>query len=463
MPSPVEPPRGTLRLALAVLRHEISTLLRARAFWVLLVLLSLLTGYGFVEAVRLFSAASASVPDSPELARGMVPLDGVLVPLLGAFHLGTILLFPFVAIGSLGQDRDSGALKLVLQWPLSTATVIGLKFLAVVVVWFVIAAVPLSALWYWHWLGGHLDFAETANLLVGHFLYALVVIGVALIATAATASAASAAIVTLAFTLGFWVLDFAASSATGGLQRIVALSPTSALGRFEEGLFSWPHALALAALGLGLAAMAAQLLEPAIPRVQRGLRLTGIAVTAALLISAVDWARGAVDVTEDRRNSFSVSDEQALRRMDDGLTVGLHLSPDDSRAQELSSNVLSKLQRLVPGLSIVWLDAGASGPFAAPEDDRYGLIEFRYRGAKRETRSNSAREILPLLHALAGATVTADDAPPYRGYPLVADARASQWWFYVGLPGLAFLGMWRIRRSRSIPRFLTAVNQGDPT
>jgi ABC-2 type transport system permease protein len=49
----------------------------------------------------------------PELARGMTPLDGILVPTLGAFYLGTTLLFPFVAIRALGQDKESGALKLV--------------------------------------------------------------------------------------------------------------------------------------------------------------------------------------------------------------------------------------------------------------------------------------------------------------------------------------------------------------
>jgi ABC-2 type transport system permease protein len=62
--------------------------------------------------VRLFGEASRTALQFPEMARGMTPLDGILVPTLGAFYLGTTLLFPFVAIRALGQDKESGALKL---------------------------------------------------------------------------------------------------------------------------------------------------------------------------------------------------------------------------------------------------------------------------------------------------------------------------------------------------------------
>jgi len=60
----------------------------------MLFLLAPLAGYGFVEAVRLFGEASRTAMQFPEMARGMTPLDGILVPTLGAFYLGTTLLFP---------------------------------------------------------------------------------------------------------------------------------------------------------------------------------------------------------------------------------------------------------------------------------------------------------------------------------------------------------------------------------
>ena len=102
----------------ALFGFELRRLLAGRAFWALLLILAPLAGYGYIEAVRLFGEASRTALQFPEMARGMTPLDGILVPTLGAFYLGTTLLFPFVAIRALGQDRESGAAKLALQWPL---------------------------------------------------------------------------------------------------------------------------------------------------------------------------------------------------------------------------------------------------------------------------------------------------------------------------------------------------------
>ena len=89
----------------ALFGFELRRLLAGRAFWALLLILAPLAGYGYIEAVRLFGEASRTALQFPEMARGMTPLDGILVPTLGAFYLGTTLLFPFVAIRALGQDR----------------------------------------------------------------------------------------------------------------------------------------------------------------------------------------------------------------------------------------------------------------------------------------------------------------------------------------------------------------------
>lgn len=94
------------------------------------------------------------------------------MPTLGAFYLGTTLLFPFVAIRALGQDRESGAVKLALQWPVSAGALVAVKLAAVGAAWFISLAVPLSAVVFWQISGGHLALAETANLFLGHALYA---------------------------------------------------------------------------------------------------------------------------------------------------------------------------------------------------------------------------------------------------------------------------------------------------
>jgi len=111
---------------------------------------------------------------------------------------------------------------------LRTTTLVGVKLLAVGA-WALTLVAPLSALLWWRIAGGHLALAETCNLFAGHALYALVVAGIAFFTAAATESAATAAIAALAFTLGFWALDFAAASGPEWLRLLGQVSPTQAL------------------------------------------------------------------------------------------------------------------------------------------------------------------------------------------------------------------------------------------
>lgn len=446
----------------ALFAFELRRLLAGRAFWALLLILAPLAGYGYVEAVRLFGEASRTALQFPEMARGMTPLDGILVPTLGAFYLGTTLLFPFVAIRALGQDRESAAVKLALQWPVSAGTLVAVKLAAVGAAWFLSLVVPLSALVFWQVSGGHLAFAETANLFLGHALYALAVAGIAFFAAALAESSATAAIVTLAFTLGFWVLDFAAAAGPEWLKTLGGISPTQALKGFERGLFPAGQAVGLAALGLGLAALSALILPPGLAVRRRFARgAAGIGVLFALL-AATSLVPLSADVSEDRRNSFNPADEAALARMDRGLTITLYLAPEDSRAREYTANVLAKLKRRVPGLTVRWAETGKAGMFGAAQDDRYGLIVYDYAGRSAESRSNSPREILPLLHELAGVQVTPVELPPYPGYPLVADARSAEIWFYVALPILILLAGWRQARTGRLPFHLQSLKGESP-
>lgn len=449
----------------ALFGFELRRLLAGRAFWALLLILAPLAGYGYIEAVRLFGEASRTALQFPEMARGMTPLDGILVPTLGAFYLGTTLLFPFVAIRALGQDRESGAAKLALQWPLSPSTLVAVKLAAVGTAWAVSLLVPLSALVSWKLAGGHLAFAETANLFAGHALYALAVAGIAFFAAALAESAATAAIVTLAFTLGFWVLDFAAATGPEWLKTLGGISPTQVLKSFERGLFPAGQAVGLATLGLGLAALSALILPPGLTTRQRWLRgVAGMLALLALLV-ATSLVPRAADLAEDRRNSFNPADEAALARMDQGLVITLHLNPEDSRAREFAGNVLAKLKRLVPGLEVRWAETGKAGVFGAAGDEGYGRIVYEYGEprARRsvESRSNSPREILPLLHELAGVQVTPVDLPPYPGHPLVADARSAEIWFYGLLPILILLAAWLLARTGRLPKHFRNLQQGE--
>jgi ABC-2 type transport system permease protein len=169
-----------------LLRKEIRELATGNSLWVLLLLLSPLVGYSFIQAVALYAEASRPALSIPELARQFSPFHGILVPTLGGFYLAITLLFPFIAIRLVAAEKASGGLKLLLQLPYRLTDLVTAKFAALTAGWLVALIPVLSALVGWAFLGGHLDIRETATLLLGHLLYALLIGAISFLAAALT-------------------------------------------------------------------------------------------------------------------------------------------------------------------------------------------------------------------------------------------------------------------------------------
>src|SRR5260370_9805978 len=143
---------------------ELWEILSGRALWTMLLMMCPLVGYSFLQAVSLYGEASTAGLQSPVLANTLSPLDGILVPTLGAFYVAITLLFPFVAIRVLGQEKESGALRLLVQLPYRSPTLITAKLAAVVAAWRLSCIPALSPLVIWGILGGYLFGPETFNL-----------------------------------------------------------------------------------------------------------------------------------------------------------------------------------------------------------------------------------------------------------------------------------------------------------
>src|SRR4051812_22918015 len=77
--------RSSLRSRdLAVLvRKDIAELFTSRAYWLLLVVIGLLTGQAFIQAVNAYAEASGAGGGAAALPQALTPLDGILVPTLG--------------------------------------------------------------------------------------------------------------------------------------------------------------------------------------------------------------------------------------------------------------------------------------------------------------------------------------------------------------------------------------------
>src|SRR5438105_719423 len=120
----------------------------------------------------------------------------------------------------------------------------------------------LCSLIIWKASGGHLSFLETSNLVLGHLVYGLLIGAIGLFAASISDSAATAAIITLAFTLGSWVLDFTIAGQPGLLEWLARLSLTQVLRPFEQGLLSMNLVVGACGVICAFAALAGVWLPP---------------------------------------------------------------------------------------------------------------------------------------------------------------------------------------------------------
>ena len=444
-----------------LLAKELRDIASGRALWIMLLILCPLVGYGLFQAVSLYGEASAAAVDSPVLGSGLSPLDGVLVPTFGGLYLVATLLFPFVAIRTLGREKESGALALLVQLPYRVPTLIAAKMTAIFGAWVAAVICAASALPLWLALGGHLYLPETLDLLFGHVLYGVLIGAVALFSASISESAATAAIITLAFTIGSWALDFALAGQTGVLGWISQLSLTQTLRPFEQGIL--PAGLLLgvfAAIG-GFAALAAVWLHPGVPLGTKCIRSLACLAIAAAAIGLSTQVRLTADLAEDRHNSFPAADQRALAELREPLIITVHLAPEDPRYVDLRRNVLVKLERAMPHVAVLLATSGQS-MVGSTSEEAYGEVEYSYGGRSDKSRSTSHREILPLVYALAGRPIPEPiPGQDYPGYPLLADGSPALAWFLGGLPLLIVAAWWWSRRPPQIPAQL--VKSGGQT
>ena len=419
-----------------LVRKEIAELFAARSFWLLLLMVGLLAGQSFIEAVNQY--AEASSPGA--LAQGLSPLEGILTPTLGAYDLAIMLLFPFVAIRLIAAEKSSDALKLMLQWPVRFGTQIAAKVAALLFAWLV-ALIPFGmALMMWRAYGGHLHGPEVLNLLAGYTLRFLLTAALAMAAAALMSGAANAAIVVLGFTIGTWALDFIAAGRGGLLQTLASYTPAAMLRGFERGLFRVDVALVLLALSMLGFVLAAIWLQLGRARVARTALAIAIGVVA---IAGAAQVRTSFDVSENRRNSFSAADQQTLAKISEPLDITVYLAAEDPRMNDFANNVLVKLRRAVPRLRVHYPFAGRTGLF--DNDARYSEVHYRLGARSAVNRSSTEEIVLETIYGLAGIAEPKREESTYPGYPLAKRPAGAAVVFYLLWP-LVVVALNRIAR-----------------
>jgi hypothetical protein len=430
------------------LAREWRELFASRSYWLLLLMIGPLVGHGFITAVGLYAEASGSGGGPAALAQGLTPLDGILVPTFGAYDLAATFLFPFVAIRMIAAEKQSGGLKLLLQLPGSLAMKVSAKALVLMAGWMVTLLPGLLAIVLWKSYGGHLYAPEVSNLLLGHFLRAMLSASIAVAAAALAENAASAAIVTLGFTVGTWALDFVAAGRGGFLQQIAAYTPTATLRFFEHGLLRLNIFLALLAFSAAGFALAGIWLRTGSAWRFRLLKTLILVLILAVVLVGANVLRSSWDASENRRNSFSRNDEMALSQIQQPLKITVVLSPEDPRLTDYEQNVLRKLRRVLPRLNVEYSGSSRTGLFEKPED-HYGEIWYEMNGRRVMERSTIEEVVLEQIYNLAAiAAPPRSEENAFSGYPLSVTSRGASWIFYGLLPLIIIIGWWIQNRSR---------------
>ena len=411
--------------------HE---LLASRAWWIFLFLMGPLVGVSFISAARTYAEASGLGGTSAGVGEAFSPLVGIWAPTFSACELAAAFLLPFVAIRLVAGDRQSGARKLELQHRMSALTRMGVKAAVLLAGWWLALLAPAAAVVLWKSYGGSIYFPELMTVVVGHLLNAGLTIALAGAAAAITEHPATAAIVTLAVTVGSWIINFIAAVHGGWWERIAGYTPTAMVAEFQHGLVRLDvvlTALVLNGAGLALAAIWVRLGVAVRRRVHESI---AIAAIAAGVIFACSFLPASWDLSESRMNSFSRADERALLGIRAPLRIEVHLAPEDPRRVDLERRALSKLRRLMPQLRVEYISATSIGMFEQTSA-HYGEIWYELGGRREINRATTPEGVLETIYSLAGITPP-ESAEEFRGHPLAVAPRGAALIFYVVWPAI---------------------------
>ena len=428
--------RSLDRAWIRLLRKEWRELLASRAWWVFLFLMGPLVGVSFISAVRTYAEASGWGGTSAGVGEAFSPLVGIWAPTFSACEIGAAFLLPFVAIRLVSGDRQSGALKLELQHPMSALARMAAKALVLFAGWFITLSAAAMAVALWLSYGSSLYWPELVTVVLGHLLNAGLVIALGVAAASVAENPSTAAILTLAVTVGTWIIGFIAAVHGGVWERAVDYTPTAMVAQFQHGLVRLDVvliALILIVAGLGLGGIWMRLGVAVRRRVCESMALGAVTVAA---IFVCKFARASWDMSENRMNSFSQADERVLQQIRHPLKIEAHLAPEDPRRTDLEHRVFSKLRRTLPEVEIRYVSATSVGLFEQT-NPHYGEICYRLGGRSRISRATSQEAVLATIYELAGLQPPGEGSEDiFRGHPLAVPPKGAAVVFYLAWPAV---------------------------
>jgi len=407
-----------------------------------------LVGVTFIHSVQTYAEASGLNGTAAGVGEAFSPLIGIWAPTFSACEIAAVFLLPFVAIHQVAADRQSGALKIELQHPSSHLTRMAAKALALLGGWLIASFAPAIALALWASYGGHINLIELLPAMLGHTLNAGIAVALAAAAASIVDSPSTAAIVTLAVTVGTWIVSFVAAVRGGVWERVAAYTPTAVVAEFQHGLIRVDTLLVMLTLIVGLLVASALWTRLGVSVRRRAVESVALGVVVTVLILASTSVSASRDLSEDRYNSFPQADEIALKQIRSPLKIVAHLAPEDPRRLDLERFSLSKLRRLLPNVDVQYVSATTIGLFEQTSV-HYGEIWYELGDHRTMSRVTTAEGVVEAIYSLSGVEPSAaGEDRLYRGYPLPYPPRHAALMFY-GLWPVAVAVAFVMSRRRS--------------
>lgn len=222
-----------------IFRKELNTYFNSFIAYAVIAMFLIITGYFFYNLLSTFSMISFQAQANPMLAKQYNLLninETVIRPLFGNISIVMLLMTPLLTMRLLAEERKSGAMELLLTYPLRDIEVVTGKFLACFMVFVTMLAGTVTFPILLIWLGQ----PETAPIITGYLgllLLGAAFISLGLFTSSLTENQIVAASVSFAILFCFWLMSYSSVFLAPELGRIIRyLAITDHLESLAKGV-----------------------------------------------------------------------------------------------------------------------------------------------------------------------------------------------------------------------------------
>lgn len=198
----------------SILKKEIKSYFSSPIAYVVIAVFLVLTGFFFYSALWWFNSQAIQMAQNPYYAQQMNINQMVYTPLFNNMSIILLLMLPLLTMRLFSEEMKSGTDELLLTSPVSVAQIILGKFLAALVVLAVMLGLSAS-LSIFTFAFGNPELPQILNGYLGLFLMGAAFIAAGVFFSSLTKNQIVSAILTFGALLLFWILNWAAYSASG--------------------------------------------------------------------------------------------------------------------------------------------------------------------------------------------------------------------------------------------------------